>query len=92
MKERMITRTITETVVTIMGIDTNSNMVSNVGFTFTGTFKDDDDIITAAKIDSIESFIPVKVVSKEEREILYGLEESVFVKYARVLPARTKTE
>ena len=92
MKERIITRTIEGIDAVIMGIDTTNNTVTNTEFHFTGIFKNDAEIIERAKADSISTFIPVQVVSKEKTEKLYGLAESVFMQYAKELPPRTQAK
>ena len=87
-REKMITRTIEGINVEIMGIDTTNNVVSNASYHFTGTFKNDDEIIERAKADTIDTFIPVKVISTMKTEKLYGMPESVFMQYAKELPPR----
>ncbi len=89
MKERMITRTIATVNAEIMGIETSTSTVSNVNYKFVGyEFKNDNEIIEAAKKDSIEGFIPVKVVSLTTTEKLYGMSETMFLQYAKELPPR----
>lgn len=87
-RERMITRTIEGINAEIMGIDTVNNMVTNTSYHFTGIFKNDDEILARAKADTVDSFIPVKVVSTMKTEKLYGMSEADFMKYAKELPPR----
>lgn len=92
-RERMVTRTIEALNVEIMGIDTTNNVVSNASYYFVGyNFKNDDEILKAAKADTIDTFIPVRIVSTYKTEKLYGMTEADFIKYARELPPRIKAE
>ena len=95
-RERMITRTIAGIQVNVMGIDTASNTVAFQEYDLSGTFKSDAEIIEAIKAQKgnavMNGFIPVQVQSKEETETLYGMPESLFMEYAKVLPPRTKAD
>ena len=87
-RERMITRTIEGINAEIMGIDTTNNTVSNASYHFTGIFKNDDEILARAKADTVDTFIPVKVISTMKTEKLYGMSEADFMRYAKELPPR----
>ena len=95
-RERMITRTIVGVKVNVMGIDTVSNTVAYQVYDLSGTFKSDAEIIEVIKAQKgvavVNGFIPVQVQSKEETETLYGMPESLFMQYAKVLPPRAKAE
>ena len=83
-KEKIITRTVTTLNVNVLGFDSNNNPEKK---TYTIPEMEEKNIIKyLSSID--EQFTPCKVVSCEQVETLYGMEESTFIKYARVLPPR----
>lgn len=91
-RERLVTRTIAGVKVNVMGIDTNTNSVTFQEYNLSGIFKSDAEIIETVKRQNgnavLNGFIPVQVQSKEETETLYGMSESLFMQYAKVLPPR----
>ena len=91
-RERLVTRTIVGVKANVMGIDTNTNSVMFQEYSLSGTFKTDAEIIETIKKQKgnavLNGFIPVQVQSKEDTETLYGMPESVFMQYAKVLPPR----
>ena len=88
MKERMVTRTVTAINVTVMGIDTTTAQVVTEVKTLTGTYKDNADMLKAIKKLYDGNVVYACIVSAETVETLYGMPESEFMKYAKVLPPR----
>ena len=56
--------------------------------TLTGSFKDNADILKAIKKQFDGQVVYAAVVNVEEKETLYGITESEFMKYAKELPPR----
>lgn len=88
MKERMVTRTVIAINVTVMGINTTTAQAVTEVKTLTGTYKDNVDMLKAIKKLYDGEIIYACIVSTETVETLYGMPESVFMKYAKVLPPR----
>ena len=88
MREKMITRTVTATVATVLGIDVATSTAVQEVKTLTGSFKDNADILKAIKKQFDGQVVYAAVVNVEEKETLYGMTESEFMKYAKELPPR----
>ena len=89
-RERMVTRTITNVdyeVMTVFNKEVTSSTVSLPKADLT-TEKEEKRI----KSNLPEGHLFVQVVSKKETETLYGMTELEFLKYAKILPPRTKQE
>ena len=54
----------------------------------TGSFKDNADILKAIKKQFDGQIVYAAVVNVEEKDTLYGMTESEFMKYAKELPPR----
>lgn len=93
-RERMVTRTVELTVATVMCLNTTTAQVETVGYEIGGGLTDEKAILKAVKKQhETDTFKCVSVVSVTVNEILYGMPESEFIKYASVLPPRgTKAE
>ena len=87
-KEKMVTRTIEETAATVMAINIDTAEVRNIDLTIPGTFDTTEDILKAAKKQESATVKYVKVVAVDVHTFLYGMPESVFIKYATILPPR----
>lgn len=93
MKEKMITRTIVSTNYNVMCVDVATAKVDNRLYTFVGSRDDVKCLATINDLYKETTDKAVAVISAEEVEILYGMPESTFMKYAVVLPPRgTKKE
>lgn len=94
-KKPQVTRTIPTTKAILMVADIQAAEFHNVEVNLPRTYKDDDSIIKAAR-PLVETEPNLKVVSVSHVEVaeqLYGMPESEFLKYAKVLPPRgTKAE
>ena len=87
---RMVTRTITETKVEVMVCNIETASVDTEVYTLCGEFTEDKDILKyLEKNYARENVKFVAVSGKQTTEQLYGIEETEFIKLARVLPPRT---
>ena len=89
-KERMITRTITQTTVQFMCIDITTAEVSIVDTKIGGIYTNAELLKTLKKLYETDVFKVVNIESQSTEELLLGMTESDFIKYATVLPPRTK--
>ena len=88
-RERMVTRTVELTVATVMCLNTITAQVETVAYEIGGGLTDEKAILKAVKkLHETDTFKCVSVVSVSVNEILYGMPESEFIKYATVLPPR----
>lgn len=84
-----VTRTITTTQVTIMGVEVNTAEVTNKTFTVPRTYKDDEKLLKAVKaVAETDAYKVVSIVDKQVQETLYGMTEQEFIEHASVLPPR----
>ena len=93
MRERLITRTVITVNYDIMVVDTDSKTVE----TLTVAIPSGDTLTDKAREKAIRAMLPngkmfVSITGETTTETLYGMSEQEFIKLARVLPPRTKTE
>ena len=91
-RERMITRTVTATVVTVMGVEVSTAKAFTEDVVLTGIFKDKADMLKAIKKSDSGDKVYAAVVSTRTEETLYGMSETEFMKYAKALPPRSKAD
>lgn len=93
-RERMVTRTVELTIVTVMCLNTATAQVESVAYEIGGGFTDENAILKAVKkLHETDTHKCVAIQSVEQKAILYGMPESVFIANATVLPPRgTKVE
>lgn len=93
MRERLVTRTIVATVYTCMVVDATSKKVENIEVSISSA-----DTMNAKTLDKeIRKALPdgklfVQAIDSKKVETLYGMSEQEFIRLAKVLPPRTKTE
>ena len=92
-RERMVTRTVASVNYTVMVVDTESKTVENIVVSIASG----DTMSDNARVKAIKEAIPVgklfvQIGSHEIVETLYGMSEQEFIRLAKVLPPRTKTE
>ena len=92
MREKMITRTVSATVVKVMCVEIATAKAFTTEITLTGAFKDNADILKTLKKNDTAELVYVAIVSAEVKETLYGMPESVFMQYAKQLPPRKAQE
>ena len=85
-KEKLITRTIVLTTCTAITTDISEMSVKQGDFDLIGSYKSNEDVLAALK-NSIETetFKVVTVVSYRETKQLYGITESAFMLYGKLL-------
>lgn len=92
-RERMVTRTVELSVAGVMTLDTTTAKVEIIAYEIGGGLTDEKAILKAVKkLHETDTFKCVSVQSVTTKEILYGMSEIDFIKHAKVLPPRTKTE
>lgn len=89
-KEKMITRTITQTSAQVMAIDVTNSEVSIFETKIGGVYTDIELLKMLKKIYETDTYKLVHIESNKHEEILLGMSESQFMEYATVLPPRTK--
>lgn len=93
MRERLVTRTITATEYTCMIVDAESKQVENITVSIPSV-----ESMNSKTLDKeIRKAIPdgklfVQAIDSKKVETLYGMTEQEFIRLAKVLPPRTKTE
>lgn len=89
----MVTRTITETVCEVMGVNVDTADVFTMSLTISGTYGDDTNAMLKECVKVYENAPNkfVKVISYSTRETLYGMPESDFMVFAKILPPRKAT-
>lgn len=91
-RKPMITRTVTTTKATILFVDTEAEETVTGVVEVPRTYKDDNKLLEAVKGVVDSSRIPLKVISTEAVETLYGMTEQKFIDNAEKLPPRSKTD
>ena len=94
-KEKMITRTVLITEVSAMVINKDTMEVGETTVSINKVFKKPEllENATSEYIDKLGLNLKlVSIVHTEEKEILYGMPESEFIKNSTVLPPRTKKD
>lgn len=89
-KEKIITCTIVQTTAQVIGIDVTNSEVSIIEVEIGGAYTDTDLLKKLKEIYETDTYKLVHIESNTHEEILLGMSESQFMKYATVLPPRTK--
>lgn len=90
---RMVTRTVVVTVAEVMCVDVTTAQVQINELELSGSFSDNETLLKAIKkLYENDSFKCVAIQEVTEKEVLYGMEEIEFIKLAKVLPPRAKTD
>lgn len=90
-RQRMISRTIKVTEVTVLCMDVVTCEPCNRSLRFQGYFKDDNKLMKAIKEDvETENFKVVHIVDKVEHEVLVGMSETDFLNMAFPLDDKRK--
>lgn len=90
-RERMVTRTVSETTVTVMCVNVTTAKMSNEVYTLGQVSNQSDALKALKKLHETDTFKLVAVVSMDVTEQLYGMTEVEFIKLARKLPPRSTT-
>lgn len=86
-RERMVTRTITSTEVSIMLVNLETAEVENKTLELGGTFKDEKAIEKAIEKRGVLPSTQkcVQIISSKQNEKIYGMSEQEFMEYAYIL-------
>lgn len=87
-RKRMVTRTITFSTATATVYNIESDEIQTVDYKLSGELSADDALKAITK--EHNEVRPLKVTAVEVHEELYGMEETKFLEFAEILPARTK--
>lgn len=88
MRERLVTRTISETTVTVLGLDVSQGKAVTNIFTIAGEHNAESALKVIKKQYEDDNYKPVSVVSYNVDEKLYGMTEQEFIEHAKILPPR----
>ncbi len=91
-RERMVTRTVTTTTCEVMCVNVITAEVQVKDYTLTGEQTKETALKQLKKLYETETEKIVTVNSVSLNETLYGMSELDFIKLAKVLPPRTKSE
>ena len=88
----MVTRTVTTTKATVLCVNTVAEETVTEVIEVPRTYADDSKLLKAVQESMDATVIPVKVISTEIVETLYGMTEQQFIELAEKLPPRTKAD
>lgn len=91
-RKPMITRTVTTTKATVLCVNTVIGETVTQVVEVPRTYTDDSKLLKQVKERLDATIIPVKVISTEIVETLYGMVEQQFIELAEKLPPRTKAD
>lgn len=90
MRERMITRTVVETVYEVMAVKVETKTVETVKISVPSAENISKKNLGKAITDAMPAgFLYVQTISESKVETLYGMPEDEFIRLAKVLPPRT---
>lgn len=88
-RERMVTRTVELSICEVMCMDIKTAEVQVCTFEIGGGLTDEKALLKAVKkLAETGTFKCVAISSVSQREILYGMPESLFIELATILPPR----
>lgn len=85
---KMVTRTIEQTTTEVMCVDTNTAQVSFNTYTIGGSYTDEDLLKKLKKLFENSDLVLVKIENRKTEQLLLGMTEEDFIRYATVLPPR----
>lgn len=86
----MVTRTIKETVASVMYVNVETAKVDYCDYRLAGTFDNNEALMkTLKKLYENDTIKLVNIINVDTVENLYGMTEAEFMEYAKVLPPRT---
>lgn len=88
MGKRMITRAVTQTTAKVMCLNVTTAEVTINEYTIGGTYTDSNLLKKCKKLFETDEFKVVHIESSKVEEILLGMSEEDFIRYATVLPPR----
>lgn len=90
-RARMITRTVNQTTAQVMALDVTSAEVRILEYTIGGSYTEEELLKKLQKLFQTDTLKLVHIESQKCEELLLGMTEEDFIKYAQVLPPRTAT-
>lgn len=87
-RERMITRTVEQTKVRVMALDVNTVEVHFIETIIGGVYTTESLMKKLKKMYETEELKLVHIEQQETEEVLLGMTEEDFIRYAKVLPPR----
>lgn len=87
-RKRMVTRTIMQTSAEVMTIDVTTAEVQVRSYGIGGQYTNEDLLKKLQKLFQTDTFKLVHIESQECNEVLLGMDEEEFIRYAKVLPPR----
>lgn len=91
-REKMVTRTVAETTVDVMVVNTNTCEVSIVQHKLTYQSDEKQALKYVQKHFDSDELKHVSIQGFRNEEVLYGMTEQEFIKHAKVLPPRKQYE
>lgn len=85
---KMVTRTIEQTTAEVMCVDTNTAQVTINSYTIGGVYTDGELLKKLKKLFEADGLVFVKIESQHTEQLLLGMTEEDFIRYATVLPPR----
>lgn len=87
-RERMVTRTVTQTTAKVMSLNVTTAEVTINEYTIGGTYTEDELLKKCKSLFETDELKLVHIESSTVSEILLGMAEEDFIRYATVLPPR----
>lgn len=92
-RERMVTRTVCNGVFDVMAVNTETKEVINITVKVPSyNAINEKQVLTIINSSLPEGMVHVMHTLTDVEEVLFGMSEVDFMKYAKVLPPRTKTD
>ena len=89
-REKMVTRTVTQTTAEVMTIDVTTSEVRILEYTIGGTYDTNEILLKKLqKLFQIDTFKLVNINTTTVEDLLLGMTEEDFIRYATVLPPRS---
>ena len=85
---KMVTRTIEQTMAEVICVDTNTAQVSINTYTIGGAYTNGDLLKKLKKLFENSTLVLVKIETQKTEQLLLGMTEEDFIRYATVLPPR----
>lgn len=90
---RLVTRTVTITTVVTMTLNIDTSEVGTAIYEMNGEYPDMEECLKLIKkYNDTDTIKNVVIKSMSKSDVLYGMPESEFIKYAKELPPRSNTE
>lgn len=91
-RERMVTRRVTQSTIEVMTVNVNTAEVSITPYKLGGMYDETEALKKLKKLFETQELKLVHIESIITEELLLGMPEEDFIRFATVLPARKQTE